>query len=350
MIDLARIRGPLATAGLLAAATIVVDLGLTALVGPMARWLPHGDYPPADRSIVSAAGRRISGAIRELRRPGTDHGARLGVLLGQSTLECGIDPVALDAEDGLPIRWLNLFGEGGSVHKIEELAELLLLSGLKPDVAVFVINPYMLAGTDYQMARAREASVTNNRLKTWIWTWENRIVANQLAQIAMFRMRVGLFRAFGLGIADVYEADPRPWETPVVVRAHKAAPELEERVKYNRSIGWLTASRYGPTASNAIALAQMIRQLRAIGSEVIIVEMPLRSTYRVEFPPEARALVASIARDAAPGRPVPIIDLEDQVPDAMFLDLDHVDVDGRALCSRLLAERLHELLAPRRSP
>jgi hypothetical protein len=346
VIELARYRG-LALSGLaLALALALVDLGLTALVGPASRWLPNGEYP-ADRSMITLAGRRLVGVERDLRRAGAEPSAGLGLLLGQSTLECGVDAAVLEADDGLALRWLNLFGEGGSIHKIDELADLVFAGGIRPAVVALAINPYMIVGNDYGVIRSAELLATSNRIKPRVWTWDNRILANHLTLIAVHEGRVRLFGAFGLGLASLFTPHPRPWEVPQVkAPTHRTAPELESRLEYNRRIGWLDPKRYTPSASNAVALAGLIRRFHAVGSEVVIVEMPLRGPFRAALPPEARACIAAVARDADPGRPVPIIDLEDQVPDPLFLDLDHLDVDGRAVCSRHLAARLRDLLAP----
>jgi hypothetical protein len=343
---MSRFRGIASALAGLIVAVALVDLGLTALVGPTSHWLPYGEYP-ADRWLTTFAGRRLVGVERDLRRAGTEPSTGLGILLGQSTLECGVDAAALEADDGLALRWLNLFGEGGSIHKIDELADLVFVGGIRPAVVVFAINPYMLVGNDYEVIRAAERLATNNRIKPWVWTWDNRVLVNHLALLAVHEGRVRFFGSFGPGLASLFAPHPRPWEVPVVKgTTHRTAPELASRLEYNRRIGWLDPKRYAPSGSNAAALADLIRRFRAIGSEVVIVELPLRGPFRAALPPEARACIAAVARDADPGRPAPVIDLEDKVPDAMFLDLDHLDADGRALCSRLLAGRLRDLLAP----
>jgi hypothetical protein len=346
VIELARYRGLALAVLALGLALGLVDLGLTAGVGPTSRWLPHGEYP-VDRSMITFAGRRLVGVDRDLRRTGTEPSTGLGLLLGQSTLECGVDAAVLEADDGTALRWLNLFGEGGSIHKIDELAALVFAGGIRPAVVVLAINPYMLVGNQFTTIRAAELRATNNRIKPWVWTWDNRVLINHLALMAVDEVRARVFGAFGLGLASLFTPHPRPWEVPEVkVTTHKTAPELESRLEYNRRIGWLDPKRYAPTGSNAAALAGLIRRFHAVGSEVVIVEMPLRGPFRAALPPEARACIAAVARDADPGRPAPIIDLEDKVPDALFLDLDHLDVEGRAVCSRVLAARIRDLLAP----
>jgi hypothetical protein len=342
-IELTRYRALILAGAAVVAATAGVDLAMTGLVGPASRWLPHGDYP-ADRGIIASSGRKLVAAGRSLRADGADPSTTLGLLLGQSTLECGVDPAALDADDGLAIRWLNLFGEGGSIHKIADIADLALASGLKPAAVVLAINPYFLVGNDYDVMRAVEAETTRNRVKPWVWTWDNRVLANHLVQVATHDARVRLARGLGLGLDALFAPEPRPWETETLRRPHRPADELESRLAYNRRIGWLDPRRYGTSTSNAEALARLIRAFRSLGARVVIVEMPLRSTFRRALPPEARLAVEAVARDADPGHPVPIIDLEDEVSDDLFLDLDHLDPDGRVACTRLLADRLREAL------
>ncbi len=297
MIELARYRG-FALAGLaLALALALVDLGLSALVGPASRWLPHGEYP-VDRSTVTFAGQRVVGADRDLRRAGTEPSTGLGLLLGQSTLECGVVAAVLEADDGLALRWLNLYGEGGSIHKIDELADLVFAGGIRPAVVVLAINPYMLVGNDYEVIRAAELAATNNRIKPWVWTWDNRVLANHLAMMAVEAGRARLFGAFGLGLASLFAPHPRPWEVPEVrATRHKTAPELESRLEYNRRIGWLDPKRYTSSASNAVALAGLIRRFHAVGSEVVIVAMPLRGPFRA-----APARGAGVHRRGGPRR------------------------------------------------
>ena len=349
MIDLRRYRGiAIGAAGLLVA-LVAVDATLTAAVGPASRWLPHGDYP-ADRSILAAGGGRIAGAARDLRRDGADPRQRFGVLLGQSTLECGIDPAGLDAQDGLPYRWLNLFGEGGSVHKIDDLARLLFAVGPRPDLAVIAVNPYMLVGNSYDLMRGLESASTRNRYKPWVWTWENKVLANYFALMGVEAARQRIFRGAGLGVTALYPPDPAPWQISRPPARHKGDRELLGRLDYDRGLGWLDPRNYAPEASNARALAGLLRDCRGRSTDVVLVLMPLRRMLREALPPESRGRLAAIAREATPGRPVPIIDLESDVPDALFIDLDHLNADGRDLCTRRLAERLGRALGPASGP
>jgi hypothetical protein len=345
LISIARCRGPLFVLVGLVIALGVADQLMKATLGSTARWLAGKEYP-ADRRVVAHAGERLAGIVGRGKTPG-----RVGLLLGQSTLEAGIDPAVLDAEAGLPLRWLNLYGVGGSINKIDDIAELVFASGLRPEVVVFAINPYMLVGIDYGRVRASERTNSGNWIKPWVWTLENRLVFNHVVQTAIHRARLALIKASGQGIDAMYPAAADPWAViyPQHV-AHRDASGLRSRMDYDRSIGWLDPANYNVTNSNATTLVKLVRRFRDEGTKVVIVLMPERSIFREAMPKEALDCLATINRDEFPGRPVPIVSLVDQVPDPLFLDLDHLDPEGRALCSKLVARRLHELISREPAP
>jgi hypothetical protein len=188
-------------------------------------------------------------------------------------------------------------------------------------------------------------------IKPWVWTLENRVVFNHVVQTSIHQARLALIKAMGQGIDAMYPAAADPWAV-VYPRdgTHIEESRLRSRLEYDRSIGWLDPANYKVTSSNAATLVKLIRRFRDEGTKVVIVLMPERSFFREAIPREALDCLATINRDEFPGRPVPVVNLIDQVPDALFLDLDHLDRDGRSLCSKLVARRLHELVAGQPAP
>jgi hypothetical protein len=340
LISFARCRGPLIVLLGLAIALAVADQLMKVTLGSTARWLAGDEYP-ADRRVVAHAGERLAGIVGKGKEPG-----QVGLLLGQSTLECGIDPALLDAEADLPLRWLNLYGVGGSINKIDDIAELVFAGGLKPEVVVFAINPYMLVGIDYDRVRTSERASTGNWIKPWVWTLENRVVFNHVVQTAIHQARLAMIKASGQGIDAMYPAAADPWSVIYPRdKRHSDATQLRWRLDYNRSIGWLDPASYKVTNFNETTLVKLIRRFRDEGTKVVIVLMPERSIFREAIPSEALDCLATINRDAFADRPVPVVSLVDQVPDTLFLDLDHLDREGRAQCSKLVARHVHELLS-----
>ncbi len=344
MVAPSRWRGVLLATLALAAATGLVDLALTAAVGPADGWAPYGEKPH-DRWVVDAAGSRLSGLA--LDGWGGAEARPLGVLFGQSTLQCGVDAEALSARPGESLRFLNLFGIGGSINKINEISNLLVYSGIRPALVVLAINDYMLAGVpgDREAARGdRGMAPWLRAAKERVWTWRNRRIVNYLSRVAADRARFAIFRAAGVGIGAMYPPDPDPWQSMKVVDKPLGEAEWAAWLREMVEMGRFEPERFRADGSNARSLAGLVRRHRALGAAVVVVRLPMHSQVRDMVPPEADRCLEAVRGEFA-GRPVPIIDLHDAVPDGMFNDVEHLGARGRATCTRLLAERLPGAIA-----
>ena len=102
------------------------------------------------------------------------------------------------------MRWLNLHGWGSSVNLVGDVAELLFLSGLKPNVVVIGINPFMLIGMNFPTQHALQAADEGKRLKPWIWVYNNRFAVNQAGRVLTHRTKLELCRMFGFGLSAIY--------------------------------------------------------------------------------------------------------------------------------------------------
>ena len=73
-----------------------------------------------------------------------------------------------------------------------------------------------------------------------------------------------------------------------------------------------------------------------------VVLMPEHSSLRERMPPEAMdALLGPLDRAFGDGSPS-IVDLRDSVPDSGFTDISHLNDEGRATFSPLLAEAIRQ--------
>lgn len=346
MFEISRFRALALVLASVLAALAALDLATSATVGSLARFLPH-DEVPTDRRAIETVGGRLAAVVADRR--GAAVSEPLGVLLGQSTLMNGVDPLVLDEHDGMPVRWVNLAGVGGSIHRINDLVDLLDFSGLKPEFAVVAINPFFLAGTPYAVGhdvRRRAAGPLKTAIKEASWLLDNRTLANYLTRLADDRARMALFRRFGLGGDVLFRPDPaRYLAHPLATSIYFTAEQMRTRLEYDRAIGWFDPRRYTPEAGDAVALVRLIRHLRDSGARTCLVLMPEHSTFRAQSPPEARRCLDDLLDRDFRDDPVPVIDLEDKLPDTAFFDLDHLDPGGRAECSRMLGERLREQFA-----
>lgn len=312
----------------------MIDVALTLAAGPMAKRLPHGESP-TDMSVLFHAGERLAGLLENDRKTGDRR--PLGVLLGQSTLQCDIDSKSLERLLGPDDRWLNLHGQGGTIHRIADLARMLDASGIVPAAVVFAVNDYMLAGTPYDRVRRAELQLSGNALKSRVWCWENRKVANYLLRRRLFFVRRGMFRRFGEPMDACFAPAKDPWDVSLQKpdRLMNEA-ELEKRLDYDRMIGWLDPKSYSPSASNLLALRELIAGYRARGIKLAIVLLPDRALVRSAMPTEARELYREFEAQ------VPVIDLTEAIADRYFIDLDHLGPDGRDVCTPLVARELHK--------
>jgi hypothetical protein len=357
VFDFSRYRGPFAVALSVAAVLFVVNLALGALTGRSTKFLEIDGEKPTDWAIIEHVGSQLSAVVTQKKHEDVE--TNLGVLLGQSTAEEGIDVEILDREMGLPLRWLGLCGSGGSLIKIDELAQLFYRSGLKPKVVLLVVGPEMLAGVpnppleepaSFQAIltslKSRKLAEAKRQVQDRVWMARNSLFINHDFRHLLFQTRLQWLGYNGLNVDAIFPPDKEPWTLqpagPFERTPEKQAQQLEEY----EAFGWFRPEKYTGEGENARALVDLIRRCRDLGSYVLLVMMPARSNMRQRLPAEARGAIRHLVvrefGDQAPS----ILDLWDVIPDEEFRDHLHVNWVGREKISRILAARLHDLLAP----
>lgn len=348
MFVLYRYRGPAVVLIALLVCLVVVDLSLTAAVGLTGRWLPGGEMP-ADLQVYRTTGGKLTGVTAGATPVGIGTGTPFGVMLGMSGLGASVDSRVVEDHDGLPVRWLNLHGWGGNLHVVRSIADLIPMSGLRPDAVVIALQTNMLVGQDFETAHGVIASNQGKRLKPWIWVYNNRVVVNHLTRAFELATKLELCRSLGFGLRAVFPPVPERPATPRNLPDSTAA-QLEQKMDYGRKIGWFDPKRYSPDSPNARALVAVIRQARARGAKVGLILLPERSQYRAEIPPEAVRCLAEINRRDFPDDPVPVYDLRDRLPDDQFRDLLHVKTAAKERVSVLVGRCVRDLLSGHPSP
>ncbi len=347
MIQISRYRGLAVVLVALGLMLVLLDVGLSATVGFTGRFLPDGESA-TDSSVFKAVWARIVPLLLPGER--SDPAKPLGLLFGQSTLGAGIDARLLDEADGLPIRWANLHGWGGSINRTRDLVNLAFISGLKPDVVLFCVNPYMLIGHDFEKEHRLVAERDHRSFKRWIWTYDNKVVMNHLVQHAMLQARIGLLKTFRYGFLSLYPMEsagpPRPREK----LANLTPAEMDRRIQDARRLGWSDPAEYSPDNSNSRSLIGMVRKSRAQGAKVAIILMPEYSAFREMIPPEGVRCFDEINRRNFPDDPIPIYNLRDRIPDELFLDPDHASVDAMAPISKMVGACVRDLLSGHPDP
>jgi hypothetical protein len=347
MRGLARYHGLVIVACGLVVAVVVVDVALTAAVGATSRWLANGETP-ADSKVLNVTGATLSGIVAQGNPVGVGTATPLGVVLGQSTA-AAIKADVLEENDGVKMRWVNLQGWGGSIVRMNGGAQMLFASGLKPDVVVIAVNPYMLIGHNYEVENVpRERGRFVMAIKPWIWIYNNRILVNQFARdFITHSVRIVLFRWFSLPWTAYYAPDPNPWKKtePVDKERPLSAAQAQERLELFDRLGWYDPARYSPQNANSQTLVAIIRRLRRDGTKVYIVLMPETSRLRQRIPTEGARCFDKINQASFADDPVPIYDLRDRAADDWFQDPDHISRDRREPVTVMVAEQLREPLS-----
>jgi hypothetical protein len=365
MVELSHYRGPLLVVGAIVGMLGLINLLLSGLLGRSTHRLEIDGEKPTDWAVVERVGGQLSAVMADGKRPGA-RPTPLAVILGQSTAQDGLDPAVLNARSGLPLHWLGLCGDGGSILKINELAQLLYRSGLRPKVVVLAIGPEMLVGVpnpapdepaplpeilkmlatgDLQMAR----QAMNNR----IWLARNSRLVNHDFRHLLYRARIHWLASFGLNVDAMFPPDKQPWIlTPHEAPFYRPEEDLARQLAAYEQFGWFDPQAYTPESANARALVDLISRCRSLGAEVLFVVMPAKSSFRAKVPPEAEACLTRLRTEELGATPPPLINIWDALPDEMFRDYLHLNPLGRERVSELLASRLRRQLtdATRQAP
>jgi hypothetical protein len=327
-------------------------------------WLPESDST-TDVTTFWSIGSQLAGVLRDSGgRAVVEPHERLGALLGSSTLECSVDPALLETESkGRPIRWLSLTGPGVNAGDLERMGRLLLRSGLRPDITVFVMSPGVLAQTDsflsdpvaFDLAAVRrhlaerhpmlaKEEAESILLAPWNRAFPNRTRVSHWLRTSLFQARLDLFAKMGYGVAHVFAPRHNPWLVSTWTQKQHAAPDfLETQMKGWRGKGWFNRASYSPDGPEMRNFLRLIRTLCDAGSEVVIVLVPESSRLRNSIPPAAvNSLATALNRAFGPTAP-PVLNLRDAIPDPLFFDLVHLDPDGRVAFTKHLAQALDHL-------
>jgi hypothetical protein len=361
MLDLRRLRGPLAVAGgVLAAGWMMSALLWTAGVPSSPGLRPRES--PLGWEYADLVGGKVAGVSVQLRRGQIPAGTRLGILMGRSTLREGIDPAILEQYGPRGFRWLSLYGSGGSLSYLADISDALNASDLRPAVVVLVISPYMLAGLP-NLARppARPGAVLGalaegnlraaakalpRTLQATMWVLTQRRVLNQDYRRALHQARRQLFEFFNLEIDCLFPPDPQPW------KVERRTFDFVMSERNLEPLGWFDSPSYAAEGPPVRTLVDIISDCRTRAAQIYIVLVPERSTFRKRMPTEARQLLSAVlAKHFGTDQP-PVIDLRRALPDERFVDPFHPDGRGRRIESRQLADRLRAVVAdgPRKGP
>ena len=360
MYDPRRLRGPLVALAMLVAALIVGGLALKPVVAGRPRWLPDADSLCDVASFKENLG-RIAGVVR---RGGP---ARLGLLVGSSSLDWGVDAARMPRMDeSRPMRWLSIAAMGSTIEDNARMASMVFRAGLKPEVVVLALGPASLASrinilddpTSPDLAVLREhvsrrhpvlvkEDLEGYLLLPWNRVFPNRSRIGRWARVMLFDARLDLFAALGHGPEDLGPPLRDPWSAlPWWTEGIHESPEvLDKQFKGLADAGVFEAGSYSADSQNARNLVRLVRDLRAAGSEVVVALFPEAERRRVAEPPEFLGSTEEALRRAFGDAAPPVLDFRAAMPADAFFDLSHLNPIGRAAFTEKLGRALQDLRA-----
>ncbi|GAB4185772.1 MAG: hypothetical protein Kow00105_00180 [Phycisphaeraceae bacterium] len=351
MFDPSRYRGlAVAGAGLLLTFALC-NAVFFALLGPN-----PSVFNDADRQLawtqLELMGAQVAGVELEMRRPGENQ-PPFGVVLGQSTTLRGIDPAILQQQAHPPMRWLLINGFGSSFGKLYIYAKPLLASHLKPDTILLGVHETMLAGQ-----RRRQNSPTTGqgnvqatdsgwrlrrKIKQLIWIRTHRADISHAVNMKLFDARLALHGFLHSGAVGLFRPTDEPWVSPERDELPDRRPDsfLSRQINGWRDFGWYDPSSYDIHNEQAQAFRKLIQGCLAMEPRrVVIVLMPITSDLRSWLPPEADRAIRTLIEELRAEAPIELIDLRTAMPDEYFADYAHLNPQGRARFSTILADKI----------
>ncbi len=319
-----------------------------------------------DISMYKGYGKRLAGVVRERARKPEAANPRLGVLLGSSTLEDGVDPAMLTEGSKGSIQWLSLFGHDVNLVDMRNLSRLFFMSKLKADVLVIAVQLGMFAhndnlsnvqkGFDFRLVLKAllakqvglvQQSIEDAAMVPFDRLFPNRIWINQRARNFVNDARIQLFSDLNVGVESLFPPLPDPWivphRYPGVVRANdltvqKILDQLDDR-------GWFQGKNYSPDSDRCQAYIDLIKGARASGAIVYVLVVPESLMMKERIPKEAlRCVSEPLEREFGKDAPK-VLNFRDAMPEKYFYDAMHLSSEGRPIFSKMLSEALEKNLA-----
>jgi hypothetical protein len=341
-LQIRRYRGMAAVAAPLGAILAALNFSLLAACGPAPAWLVP-QYLPMTWETLEQNQSRVAALAAAAKGEADEYHAPFLLYIGQSSANRGIDPAAMRA-NGCGAWPVELYGAGGAgMHVLVTLTEPLTGSGLEPRLSFLCVHPAWLIGVQTEQPPASLdplPAVGEGRWKNaaeivgwWNWFGSNKTYLHHGARGWFNRLRTAL------GFTPPAR---NPWDpTPLVPLPEYTSPEalLAQVQDYEVKRRWFDPEEYSRHRATQLRnLWTAIERVRGLGGRVVVVIMPEQTYLRRRVPASAREYLLNSLRYPQDGLAVEVLDLQDAVPDSMFFDYSHLNAEGRARLSGILAE------------
>jgi hypothetical protein len=303
---------------------LVLEAALIAL-GLIWEYAPH--HLPTRRAgpgYLEEIHSRIDTAQLQIRDGTVSADEPLCIVTGLSGAQEGIAVGQLTEEDGIDARYLGLCGanDNATMLAMTALVEPLFASELRPALTIVAISPLHVVDPPPAPSLGRHD-------------------VRRAFVVALMQARRELLHLLGVTV-DPRHRDADPWrdmKKDSVGQLSKA--EFAARLAFYEQRGYFDASRYQHDGTQTVALRRLVERLRALGTDVVIVLLPVHSSLVEKLPPPATESFEELLHSQE-SESVPVLDFQQAISDDGFWDPLHLNLAGREEFTRELAKKIGE--------
>ncbi len=311
---------------------IGMALSLVAIDQAVAFAEPHINEP---RRFYHARVDTLAVALEDLPEPDKVD----ALLVGTSVVERGLDAKTLGAELDLELP-VNVSTPGGQIPVASQWLEQKVLTEVDPDLIVWGVTS--IDFNENRLEPTIDSSDEARGTKPGFIGEADRLLW-EVSSVSRLRSRLQLFRftdelRTGEPTSILNQNPLSPLQNSLANRGEKN-PSVVERVTREVVNDYETSPNY------VNIMADTLSDLRSQGRNVVVVLMPVESTY-VEVHPNGAADYAdfrSIVTERVASLDVPLLDYSFALDDGDFADFTHLNVEGGTKLTNRLADDLAEL-------
>jgi hypothetical protein len=339
--DVRKLKAILLLGGAVLVIVFVANAALVLTTAMFPDWLPRQFFGV---DFLADNRQRAREAAAQYRDGTVGDGDPVVVILGLSSASEGVALTQLADRVNHNTRFLGLSGAGRNMRDVARYAAPLLESDARPELVVFAINLFHLmdplAGVQ-GLARNLQREGTFEDLGG-AWLSKRRQDIKYAIDFGIDRARIFMFDQFDVRLKKGSD----PWREILRMGLTQTTSEFQWQANVRRygERGYYDGYAYGRSRQQVGILIDLVSKFVAREAEVVVVLMPEHSRLRARIPDVAmRTLTDPFRRELGEQAPA-IIDLRDTIPDSGFLDISHMNNDGRTLFSPQLADAIAQQL------
>lgn len=284
--------------------------------------------------------------------------AKTVLFFGTSRTRADISAAAVTqalTQPGNPLDYVihNAAVPAGDPIAIAYLNDRLGAAGIKPSVAVIEVLPETLSHRNAWMGfhierQYRWPDMLAAAPDAWRGGRFLKLLSSRLVPLSLFRYEFQLWLQHALGFDLKAPADTVATENRTAQAQRTADEPPSDFAGFRARTAKKRVRSYKIGGAAARDLELLLDRFRQLQTEVILLSLPLPSTYRVAYEGEAEAQFIAYIKQLEMNFSLKYYDYRSRMPDELFKDLYYLKPEGKAAFSQLVAvEILQPLLRSR---